>query len=363
MTRISSYPAFTGSNHYIDLYYRALEPFGFQRVRPLVYKDQFLHDHATDFDIIHIQWLHEDLWRCRGAGLMGRLKGVAGLWKFLRIAKRMGKPIVWTVHDLEPHDGSRLIDRAGTTVLARSADLVICHAASTRDRLVRKYFGRRDTTVLMRHGNYDGVFPTARPRVETLTALGLDPNRPTLVAVGSLRTYKGFEVAVEAANELGPDYQLIIAGGPNDRSPEVPDVLKKHAANRTNVRLVLKMITDEEMTDLYAASDCVLLPYRWITGSGALLTAFTLGRGVVASDLPFFRSELIDEPAAGVLVKPGDPVALAAGVREFFASDVSARHAAARRLADRVPWSEVVKPVVERLRVLYPAAVSAGGVR
>src|SRR5207249_1826932 len=102
--------------------------------------------------------------------------------------------------------------------------------------------------------------------------------------------------------------------------------------------------------DLHEAADCALLPYRWITGSAASATAFTLGRAVVATDLPFFRSELAAEPAAGVLVRPDDPDALAAGIRAFFAADVAARHTAARRLADRLAWPEVVKPVVERLR-------------
>jgi glycosyltransferase involved in cell wall biosynthesis len=355
MTRICSYPASGGTNHYLDLYYRALEPHGFARSRPLVYRDQFLRDHRDEFDLLHVQWLHERLWRRHGWGPLARGRDLVGFWRFLRTAKRLGKRIVWTVHDLEPHDGVGLADRAGTAMLARAADLVICHTAATRERLVRRYLGRRDTTVIMRHGNYDGVFPAPRPRAETAAAFGFDPSARTLVAAGNLRGYKGFEVAVEAATLLGPEYQLVIAGGHNPETPEVADALRKQVAGRANVRLVVRQVGDDELADLYAAADCVLLPYRWITGSGALITSLTLGRAVVASDLPFFRNELADEPAAGVLVPPGDPAALAAGVKEFFASGVPARHAAARRLADRLAWPEVVKPVVARLRELFPA--------
>lgn len=357
MTRICPYPAHGGgSNRYLDLYYRALEPHGFALSCPLTYNDQFLRDHADEFDIIHIQWLHERLWRRYGWGPLARGRDLVGLWKFLRLAHRLGKKVVWTVHDLEPHDGAGLADRVGTALLARAADLVICHTEATRERLIRRYFGRRDSTVIMRHGNYDGVFPTPRPRAETLAALNLDPNKRTLVAAGSLRSYKGFDVAVDAAGALGVDYQLIIAGGYDPRTPEVADDLRRRAANLPNVRLVLETVSDELMSDLYGAADCVLLPYRWITGSGALLTSLTLGRAVVATDLPFFQSELADEPDAGVVVRRGNPGALADGVRQFFASDADARHTAARRLADRLAWSEVVKPVVERLRALCPLA-------
>ena len=360
MTRICPYPAQSGANRYLDLYYRALEPHGFTLARPMVYRDQFLRDHAGEFDIVHIQWLHERLWRRGGWGPFARTRDLIGFWRFLRTAKRLGKRVVWTVHDLEPHDGGNLADRFGTALLARNADLVICHAETTRERLVRRYFGRRDNTVIMRHGNYDGVFPAARPRAEALAALNLDPAKRTLVAAGGLRTYKGYEIAIAAAAELGADYQFVIAGGYDPDTPALADDLRKRAADKPNVRLVLKQVSEAEMADLYGAADCVLLPYRWITGSGALLTAFTLGRAVVASDLPFFRSELAEEPSAGVLVPRGDPVALANGVRAFFASDVGARHAAARRLADRLAWADVVKPVVERLRALVPVAPVAG---
>src|SRR5438874_58864 len=102
--RICPYPAAEGSNRYLELYYRALEPYGFTLARPLEYTDRFLREHAAEFDLVHVQWRHEEMWRARGRGLLGRLRGLAGLWRFLRLAHRLGKGVVWTVHDLEPHD-------------------------------------------------------------------------------------------------------------------------------------------------------------------------------------------------------------------------------------------------------------------
>ncbi len=97
------------------------------------------------------------------------------------------------------------------------------------------------------------------------------------------------------------------------------------------------------------ASEAVLLPYRKITGSGALLSAWTLGRGVICSDLPYFR-EMLDRGEAGLTVRPGDPAALAEGVRAWLARPATTRQEAARRAARRYEWSEVVRPVVEWLR-------------
>jgi glycosyltransferase involved in cell wall biosynthesis len=200
------------------------------------------------------------------------------------------------------------------------------------------------------------VYPAPRPRAETLAALGLDPARRTLVGAGLVRGYKGYADAVEAVRVLGPDYQLVIAGPAYAEEPDVVEDLKRRAEGMPNVRLVLRRLTDAELADLHEAADCVLLAYRRITGSAALTTAQTLGRAVVATDLPYFRAELTTEPAAGVLVKPGDLHALTAGIRTFFDADVAARHAASRRIADRRAWSEVVRPVAERLRALCPGS-------
>jgi glycosyltransferase involved in cell wall biosynthesis len=201
------------------------------------------------------------------------------------------------------------------------------------------------------------VFPPARPRPETLARLGIDPARRVLLCQGSVRPYKGYGLAIRAARLLGPDYHLVVAGRPND--PAFGDELRREAAGLGNVTLLLTLQTEQEMSDLFAAADCYLLPYSKITGSGSLLTTCTLGRGFVASDLPYFRRAVEQEPQAGLCFPPGSAEGLAAAVREFFAGATDPRHRAARRLADRVPWDEVVRPVVDWFRAAFPGRLGA----
>jgi glycosyltransferase involved in cell wall biosynthesis len=91
----------------------------------------------------------------------------------------------------------------------------------------------------------------------------------------------------------------------------------------------------------------VLLPYLEIFASSTLSLALAMGRGVVASDLPYFREVLSLDPDAGVLTTPGDPEALARAVQEFFAKPVEVRHEAARRLGTRLTWDKLIAPVAE----------------
>ena len=356
--RIASWP-FAGTNHYIELFYRALEPYGVRLIRGLRIEDAFLRDHAGEFDAIHIQWIPEDMWRGRGIGVAGRLYGVAGLWRYLALAKSLGLRILWTVHDIEHLEGGGLADRCGYRLLARCADLCICHSEWCRQQLLDRYGGRASATFVIPIGNYDGVFPPPQDRQNTLARLRLHEGRRTLLCHGLVRPYKGFDLAIEAVGRLGPDYQLIVAGNPQDSWWR--ERLRTLAAGSPNVALVLERLDDQTISDLADLADCFLLPYRHITGSGALLTALTFERGVVASDLPYFRETLSPEPEAGVLFAPGHVEALAAASRAFFAIPLNRRCAASRRLADRYAWTQAITPIARWLQREFSLGFASAG--
>jgi glycosyltransferase involved in cell wall biosynthesis len=84
----------------------------------------------------------------------------------------------------------------------------------------------------------------------------------------------------------------------------------------------------------------------------------TIGRGVVASDLPFFRDVLAAETQAGVLFPPGDPRKLAQAIEEFFGTSTGLRHKAARRIADRYDWGHTIRPVVDWLERTFSEKLS-----
>ena len=84
--------------------------------------------------------------------------------------------------------------------------------------------------------------------------------------------------------------------------------------------------------------------------SGALMAAATLGRGVVASDLPHFCEMLSGHADAGRLFAPADVASLATPVREYLTIPRSRRLDAARSLADECAWGKVVEPVGSALR-------------
>jgi glycosyltransferase involved in cell wall biosynthesis len=117
------------------------------------------------------------------------------------------------------------------------------------------------------------------------------------------------------------------------------------------VLLLPGFVDNQLFSDITNASDVTLLPYRHVTGSGVLLASLTLGTGVVASDLAFFREILEGHEGAGRLAPVEDAAALAAAVEEYLSMPAEDRRRAVTALSERFAWRRVVRPVVEAIRL------------
>jgi beta-1,4-mannosyltransferase len=353
--RIAVYPprVVQRGNPYFALCHAALEKHGIVAVDDLEVDVEELRGRAGALHALHLHW-PEDIWRQDFGPATGRLgrasRAVRRLFylrRFLRAARAMGIARVWTVHNMEPHEGAYRWDHYGYRLLARETDLVICHSRSTMEAVQREY-RPRGRVILMPIGELGSAYPAARPRAEVLGELGLDPERPTVACLGRLRDYKGLDLACEAVGRLDGRVQLIM-GGPSHAGFDAAPL--RAAVERTpGLVLIDRAVTDQEFADIMGASDAALLSYRKITGSAALLSALGFGRGVIASDLAYFREILDGEPDAGLLVPSRDPDDWARAIEAYLARPAEVRRRAASRLADRYSWDRSVEPLVAALR-------------
>jgi beta-1,4-mannosyltransferase len=340
--RIASWPHWYAPNQYLELFYHALERHDIEHVPNVPLQIDALQ--RARVDLLHLHWVYP-YWRERAGGSLGQLLAVGRLRRLLARTRKRGIQLIWTVHNLEHHEGMQLSDRLGERLLHRSADLRIFHSQWSQTWALNRYGAVRGDSLVMPHGNYDGALPKPAARADTRRAERIADDCRLLLCFGQIRPYKGFEVAVEAMRRLPRgQYHLLIAGRAVHESAAL---LARAAAERNDISVVLQEISDQRLSDLLEAADAVLLPYLRVTGSGVLLTALTCSRGVIASNLPYFHEVLDVEPAAGVLVPPGDPDALAQGIRQFFERPDHHRAAAARALADRYSWHKLVEPVAQ----------------
>lgn len=156
------------------------------------------------------------------------------------------------------------------------------------------------------------------------------PSKKIIFALGRMAPYKGFEVLIEAAAHL-PDDVVVLVGGAGEMLSEH----RAHVAARglgTRVHF-LGPIPESDLTTYHFAADVFCMPSvnRAEAFGVAMLEAMAAGRPVVCSavegsGLPWVNTH----GETGMTVRPGDPSALAAALRDLLTDS-----AAAARMGER----------------------------
>lgn len=138
-----------------------------------------------------------------------------------------------------------------------------------------------------------------------------------LLAVGRLVEKKGFHFLIAALAGLKTPFTLTIVG----EGPERERLRQLVVLNNLENRVVFRgPLTHSELPQIYAEADVVVVPsIRDRSGDrdglpNVVLEAMACRRAVVASDVGAIASAIVDQET-GLLVPPGDPVALGQALR------------------------------------------------
>ncbi|MGI8537760.1 MAG: glycosyltransferase family 4 protein, partial [Mycobacteriales bacterium] len=172
-----------------------------------------------------------------------------------------------------------------------------------------------------------------------LRATGRDPGlgSPLVLAVGRLHPQKGYDTLLAALPLLGDAVVAVAGDGPLE------------AALRAAAPQVRWLGRRDDVADLLAAADVVVLPSVWEARSLTAQEALRAGRPLVATAVGGIP-ELVRDGA--VLVPPGDPRALAAAVRGLLEDPVAAAAVAARGREVAATWP-TPDDTVDQVAALY----------
>jgi glycosyltransferase involved in cell wall biosynthesis len=243
----------------------------------------------------------------------------------------------------DPGKSSRLRDREAR--VWRGAAAVVTTTAGIRDTFAAAY-GERPRVRVVPNGcdGPEGPFP------------GLPEGEPEVLYAGQLYPWKGVDVLVEAFARL-PRGRLVILGGIEGEA----DIARVRAlVDRLSLSARVDMpglVPQARVADALARATIVAVPFLRTamterhTSPLKAFEAMAAGRAIVASDLPSTR-EVLRHGETAWLVPPGDPDALAGGLRRLIddralaASLARAAHAAAPAYA----WAARGRALVELLR-------------
>ncbi len=236
---------------------------------------------AQGWRILHVHWTFA--FKLAGSDrfpLLRRANQRLFAWA-LGAARRLGMEVVWTAHNVLPHEPVFHDELGARRRLVGCCDLVLVHSRATLEALGQIGIKPRRSAIVT-------LGPFA-PSVDAaaLRPPGSDHEPLRLLFFGHVLGYKGVEELLEAFGGIPSDVGTTLTiAGPCPR-PELARRLADLARRcRRPVRLRLAHVPDPEVTELFSTADVVVLPFRSVTTSSSVVLAMEYGRVVVVPDLP-----------------------------------------------------------------------------
>jgi glycosyltransferase involved in cell wall biosynthesis len=265
--------------------------------------------------LLHVHW-EEHLLRGHATALEAKIAGDFFV-RMLQAYRKAGGPVVWTIHNGQPHELEHLaVFKTVRQGLAAASDRILVHNTEAITVLAEQVPLDRAKVFFLPHPSYLGEYEL---EAESVAAAAREPGRDVLV-FGKLRRYKAIERLID---QMPPELLarhgagLRISGEAFGADTYIPELQAAHAG-RDDIAWDVRRIPDEEVPALLRGARCVVLPYERFLTSGVALLCLTLGVPLVG---PRSRSlqEVVPVAAQSLLFDPAVEGDLARAVEEVLA--------------------------------------------
>lgn len=344
-------PDLRKDNPYQRLLARSLESQGFHVCFPVGYRRILPFFRAVrenrSSSILHLHWTLPYL------RAQSRIIFIIRAVKFLcdlTLVRCSGRPLVWTVHNLVPHE-SRFprLELWVRRMLCRAAGAVIVHGSAGKQQAIAKFGCIPEKIAIIPHGHYQDVYSPSPPRQTSRQNLNL-PDKTTMLFFGMVRPYKGMPMLLRAWRALAAaEAQLVIAG---PCSPEYRHELDMIAPDVAGVIWHDHWIAEEDLPLYFGAADVVVLPFERVQTSGSVMLAITYGKPIITPRLGELPETLAG--ADDLMYQPGDEAALTKSLRESLSKDLNDIARRTALVAERFDW----EPIAQRTALVYRRVIA-----
>ncbi len=266
---------------------------------------------------------------------------------FLALLRARGARLVWTAHNLYPHDGGRAsrMHRLARWLVTRLSCVILAHGDFAASAIATEFGIPRHKICVIEHGHWIDYYPISETPAEARARLGIPHGRFVFGFVGLCKPYKNLLALIDAFATVRADATLIVAG--QFQSDEYLEQVTTRLAATPGLQCVFapEFLADAAMQTYVQAADVMVLPYADVLTSGSAMLAFSFGRPVIVPALGSLPELVV--PECGVLYSPDDPSGLADAMRAarslHFDCDEIKRHAA------RYSWTRSAARFLEAL--------------
>jgi beta-1,4-mannosyltransferase len=331
---------------YVRLMGRAYQGLGVK----VVYGPENLFESAARFDAIHLHW-PEEQYREFGSGAVETR--AASFLQRLDEHKRGGTKLIWTVHNIVPHEhvSSDLDAKIYQGVIDRS-DLIVHHCARSVELLSTAYTVPSSIpTVVIPFGNYAG-YPDSIGRHEARDRLDIPQDAIVYLYFGAIRGYKGFDTLLRAYRRARVKRKFLVvagyytgAGGLRGKLGTLRLSLVDWFDRRA--RLDLKRIDDRDVQTYFRAADAVVLSHGWGLNSGVAVLGMTFGKIVIGPDLGCISNVL--RQGENLIYPTNDVAELVRAMERVPTLDLAKAEATNARVAASWTWPGIGQTILDAL--------------
>ena len=201
--------------------------------------------------------------------------------------KLFGGDIVWTVHNLKPHDKKYLsLHLRIHRWMARIASIIHVHSEASVSLVSSTYDIPPGKIAVLKHPDFPAkLVPQETARNEFLSLYGdgrKELKSPVFLVFGGISEYKGIREIIELLSKQKPEFTLIIAGYVKKGQESLHNFIIEQTIDDSRVLYVPAFIPEEHYPLLLNASDICIFNYDEILSSGGIKMAQSYNKKIIA---------------------------------------------------------------------------------
>ncbi len=256
------------------------------------------------YNIIHIHWVYV-------------FPFVFLMKLYVKFSKVLGYKIVWTIHNIHSHEYDQK-DILKSRWFYNNVDYKFIHYKSNIDILKKTLEVDEKNLKVIYLPSFEEVYPNDISKADARKKLGIPLDKKIALCFGQIRTYKGVDIFQEAVELLDDEYYGLIVG--EIRNKELFKQIKIASAGNSNIMIVPRRVSDEEVQIYLNACDVVVAPYRDITTSGVASLAYAFSRPFISTNKGCIP-EVIEDEKTGLILNDNTPESVANAIKKIFTMD------------------------------------------
>lgn len=226
---------------------------------------------TLNFDVLHLHWPEEML---RGRNAFVSFLKCLIILAYLPLFRLRHASVLWTVHNPNPHEGLSWIQRIAYRCLVSQ----VRYRVYLTDTMKPTSSGI-DSSMVIPHGHYKSTLkPYKRPK-------DCKRRRHDFLYFGRIMPYKGVPALLDVfEGDKNLEYTLRIAGHAD--TGMLRERILRSSLSDPRISANLTYLDEEELHSEISGAKIVVLPYKEMFNSGALLLALSLDRAVVVPRTP-----------------------------------------------------------------------------